>query len=563
MVAISVIIPTYNRAARLRACLDSLARQTQPASEFEVIVIVDGSTDETGETLSGLRTPYSLQVRWQSNAGQHVARNEGIEAAKGQYCLFLDDDVLADPALIAEHLHAQQRHGGVVAIGRIDLELPSTADGFVRAYGEGWRDHYTELGEAAQPPSWVDCYGGNLSVPRSALMAVGLFAADLPRCHDIELGYRLAQSKLPFVYLAEARGRQVEDKNTRALAAAFERSGAAWFALYTRHPGMLGPLLGEFNVARRREVLLRRLLLALDLPTTLLASVGRVLPGRNAATKWHFFLHRYSYWRGVRRSIRDRDTWRRLTSGTPILMYHAFAVDGEAPSRYVVSPRRFAAQLRWLRRLGFQPLTLEEYLAYRREDRLPPARAVVLTIDDGYRDACTVAAPILRQYGCSATIFLVTQAVGRTNDWSAREELAGRPLLSWSDIRAMQSATVQFGAHTRTHPLLPSIPPARARDEIVGSRLDLEREIGRAITTFAFPYGASDPTIEAVVRESGLLGACGAKAGLNHPATSPFRLRRVAVHGTDSLGRFLVKLWLGDVPNMRQRRKRSGVRNHH
>jgi len=67
--ALSVIVATYNRAALLRDCLESLARQTLPSDEFEVVVVVDGSTDATRQMLRGLTVPYRLVVVSQSNRG--------------------------------------------------------------------------------------------------------------------------------------------------------------------------------------------------------------------------------------------------------------------------------------------------------------------------------------------------------------------------------------------------------------------------------------------------------------------------------------------------------------
>src|SRR5215813_8372071 len=118
MVELSVVIPTYNRAESLRRCLLALGQQTQSAADFEVIVVVDGSSDGTCAMLERLSTPYQLVViEQQPNQGAAVARNRGAERASGKYCLFLDDDIVAGPALIAEHLAGQRRSttgGGVV-----------------------------------------------------------------------------------------------------------------------------------------------------------------------------------------------------------------------------------------------------------------------------------------------------------------------------------------------------------------------------------------------------------------------------------------------------------------
>src|SRR5215207_6519965 len=110
MIELSVVIPTYNRADRLRASLEALGRQTLPAGDFEVIVVVDGSTDGTLEMLGRLRAAYRLRVVSQANSGQNVARNHGAELARGPYGVSLEENMAADPRLLAGHLRAQGKH---------------------------------------------------------------------------------------------------------------------------------------------------------------------------------------------------------------------------------------------------------------------------------------------------------------------------------------------------------------------------------------------------------------------------------------------------------------------
>ena len=65
MIELSVVIPTYNRVERLRSCLEALNRQTLATSQFEVIVVIDGSTDETREMLQKFESAYRLRPMWQ------------------------------------------------------------------------------------------------------------------------------------------------------------------------------------------------------------------------------------------------------------------------------------------------------------------------------------------------------------------------------------------------------------------------------------------------------------------------------------------------------------------
>ena len=82
MTELSVVIATYNRAERLRSCLDGLGaqslREATSAVAFEVVVVVDGSTDRTRELLGSYRSPFPLKVIWQENAGQPSALNRGV-----------------------------------------------------------------------------------------------------------------------------------------------------------------------------------------------------------------------------------------------------------------------------------------------------------------------------------------------------------------------------------------------------------------------------------------------------------------------------------------------------
>src|SRR5581483_11753966 len=136
MVELSVVIPTFNRASRLRTCLEALAHQTQPAEDFEVVVVVDGSTDDTRQMLSELKLPFLLRVIEQPNQGQCAARNHGAQVASGRTLLFLDDDIIPGPDLISTHLAAHQEHSGIVGIGSLRMSIPTKADWFVRGFAQ-------------------------------------------------------------------------------------------------------------------------------------------------------------------------------------------------------------------------------------------------------------------------------------------------------------------------------------------------------------------------------------------------------------------------------------------
>jgi peptidoglycan/xylan/chitin deacetylase (PgdA/CDA1 family) len=210
----------------------------------------------------------------------------------------------------------------------------------------------------------------------------------------------------------------------------------------------------------------------------------------------------------------------------------------------------------WLKRRGYRVLSLEEFLSYRQDHRLPPAHSVVITIDDGYADNQSRAYPILQRYGFPATIFLVSGSVGGVNQWDQSGELAGRPLLSLPEIRAMLRGGIQIGAHSRTHSMLTTEPIAWVQEEVLGSRLDLEHDLQVPIRVFAYPYGEYDSAIQTIAEQAGFLGSCGVKMGKNSLKTPSHALRRIEIRGTDSMLRFVCALWTGQRGELFQRRSR-------
>jgi peptidoglycan/xylan/chitin deacetylase (PgdA/CDA1 family) len=433
----------------------------------------------------------------------------------------------------------------VVGLGQITLRLGRQPDWFARCYAAGWQEHYRQLHGGDREVSWLDCYGGNFSVDRELFASAGGFGSNLRRADDTELAFRLAQRGATFVYLPQAMGCHDEQKRIEALAAAAENSGAEWVAICQRHPVAMPQVLGWLMDTSPRENVLRRLVSILRLSPRLLNAIGALLAGRRLEHRWYRFVQNYFYWRGARRALALNAGGRHWTQGTPILMYHAFAAPGEPASRFVIPIRRFAQQMTWLKRLGYQAISLEAYLHYRRQHGRPPPRAVVITIDDGYADVYTLAYPILRRYGFSATAFVVSSRVGAASDWPGPPELHGRRLMSWQQLGALHRGGLRLGAHTLSHPRLAGLPAERVAAELQGARTEIERRLQVSPLTLAFPYGEFDPAAQLLAEQAGYEASCGVAPGLNSALTPLHALRRTEVDGRRSLAHFLVSLWTG------------------
>jgi glycosyltransferase involved in cell wall biosynthesis/peptidoglycan/xylan/chitin deacetylase (PgdA/CDA1 family) len=539
--ALSVLIATHNRREMLERCLEALAAQEIDPAEFEVVVADDGSTDDTAAALDRLSTPFELRVIGHGKAGKPVVLNAAIEAARGEVCLFIDDDVIASPRLIAEHLEAHRREPRTLGIGVLVQRQPVKPDPYAEANARQWNGRYEGLSE--RPLDWADCYGANFSAPTAALREIGGFAAGLPAIEDIEIAFRLCREGGCVVeYLPAAEALHDDEKPGARIVADEERYGGFCAGFVSTHPETRGRLLGWVNEPTLREVALRRLLLALRIPTRALIAAGGLLPSDRRKI-WFGFVSRYAFWRGVRGGM-DRRRWLEVSRGVPVLMYHAFSANGEG-ERFVMPARSFTRQMRLLAALRYRVISLEELAeALRRENPLP-RRAVVITIDDGYRDNAEVALPILHRHGFPASVFLVSERLDAGNDWDAEGDVAGRSTLSREQIEQMREGGIGFGAHTRTHCKLPGLDQADMKDQLAGSRHDLEATLGESVETLTYPYGLHDDRVVEATREAGFTAACTVEAVPSRPGDDPLRIPRIEITGTDSPLRFLRKLWIG------------------
>ncbi|MEO7910653.1 MAG: exopolysaccharide biosynthesis glycosyltransferase EpsD [Roseiflexaceae bacterium] len=217
MLTLSIIIPTYNRCKQLQRVLTGLERQTVPSNQFEVIVVSDGSTDDTNDFLKTASTGLQLKPIFQSNSGVAAARNNGLHNASGQLILFLDDDVVPHPQLVAEHLRIHiSQPGDVIVLGPM-----LTPSDFSLAPWVRWeqamlvKQYDAMLAEKFQPTA-RQFYTGNTSLAREHLLKAGGFDEHFRRAEDVELAYRLAQAGLRFIFNAQAIGYHYAERSFRS-----------------------------------------------------------------------------------------------------------------------------------------------------------------------------------------------------------------------------------------------------------------------------------------------------------------------------------------------------------
>jgi len=214
-------------------------------------------------------------------------------------------------------------------------------------------------------------------------------------------------------------------------------------------------------------------------------------------------------------------------------MYHSISESNH--DRLTVAPQRFAAEMRLLAEQEFRVISLAE-ACRRLASTEELERTVVLTFDDGHRDFLTTAAPVLRQHGFSATLFIVTGRLGEAT--ARRTAQKKRALLNRDELCELRSEGFQLGSHTVTHADLRSLDDATLNRELADSRAVIA-EMGETFIPFAYPGGTFTKRERDAVKRAGY--DCGVIVGGrwgNGAETDRFLLKREPMLASDSLDWF-------------------------
>lgn len=229
-------------------------------------------------------------------------------------------------------------------------------------------------------------------------------------------------------------------------------------------------------------------------------------------------------------------------SGLPVLTYHHILRD-EENTRFrhtstTTSVRAFNNQMTWLRDRGYSTLTMYQLEGYVRNKMNLPARAVVITFDDGLKSVSRYAYPVLKQYGMKATAFIISSRIkGRPQKWDPKS----LQFMSVSELNGIRDV-FDFQSHThflhRVDGYHRPILLSRSHHNIL---FDFERS-RRALAQFnphvlylSYPFGGYNATAVNAAAEAGFHLAVTTVKGKVKPGDNPFLLKRLYILRTDSL----------------------------
>ncbi len=533
----SIIIPTYQRRDLVLRMVRALAYQ-EFAGKFEVIVVVDGSTDGTVEYLKALAVPFSLTVLEQQNQGAAMARNNGASVARGGILLFLDDDMEAHPRMLTEH-HLSYGEGAQVVLGHLPLhhEAPRT---FLSNGIESWAaDRLQQLTSSQAELTLHDLLTGQISMRREVFDELGGFDSVFTHGgsfgnEDVDFGYRLLMKGYKVVFNPNAISWQYYDVQPRDYLRKLYQCGQADVLFARKYPQQAETLF-VLNGSRRKLNRyfwrpIQSLPFLASFFTRLLSGLTLNLLDREVVNGLTIRLFRETgsayYWQGVN----EKGGFPNSKSVT-VLAYHAISdlPHGSGLEAYGVPPNQFQRQLDELIEAGYQFVDADELLRFLSGRAGLPHRALLLTFDDGYADLLTAASPALAERAIPAVVFAVSNLLGKTNEWDAAKGMPRLPLLDVDGLKQLSQNRFEIGAHSRTHQCLTRITGEELCAEINGSVSELESNgLGRP-RLFAYPYGEVNEAVRQVVEHAGIQAAFTVRPGRVRRSQNCLLLPRIEV----------------------------------
>jgi GT2 family glycosyltransferase len=222
---ISIVVPSYNGKEKVLRLLHALEKQTYLS--FEVIVVLDGSTDGSANAINSNNwTAFPLKVIEQKNNGRASARNTGVSHISTEHILFFDDDMVPFNTCIQEYMHFFQQHNNVIALGQI-IEPASKNDSEIKKYKDHlntqWNEELSAYKQNIIPDSMTVLAAANVALSASLFKELSGFDQRLKDIEDYDFALRAKQAGIKTYYVDSAIAKHQDDFSFQKYA---ERSKA-------------------------------------------------------------------------------------------------------------------------------------------------------------------------------------------------------------------------------------------------------------------------------------------------------------------------------------------------
>jgi hypothetical protein len=296
-VPLSVAIASRDRRAKLQETLEVLARQEYPRDHWEVVLALDGPTDDSAEMAAAMDFPVPLRVVTQPPSGVGAARNHGARVAEHPIVVFLDDDIHPRPGFLAAHARS---HAAAPA-ERLTLGTypPATTarDFNATMVRRWWADHFRLIAAPGHRWRFTDICDGNSSIPVRLFQEVGGFDQSFTgRRQDYEFGVRILEAGVPVAYVSEAAAVHHFDPTLETTLRNARQEGRDDAALIRKHPATAAslPIAGLTAYVARLGTAAAWLPRATALEAWRRSAVRALnaLEAANLRSRWTYLLHR-------------------------------------------------------------------------------------------------------------------------------------------------------------------------------------------------------------------------------------------------------------------------------
>lgn len=239
---LSVIIPVYNQGKIITKTLKALFEQNFPKEKYEIIVVDDGSNDDTNKILKSFKRKFKdkIKILKTKNHGKGAARNIGIKAARNKIIVLLDGDIIASPSLLSEHLKWHQKFPkkNFAMVGNITWPSQFKITPFMYWLEHGGSQLDFDNLKNQDEIDYKHFYTGNASFKKDFLLENGLFDENFGRemYEDLELAYRLKQKGLKIFYNKNACVYHYHQTDPQKYSKRMIKVGKGAKILFEKHP---------------------------------------------------------------------------------------------------------------------------------------------------------------------------------------------------------------------------------------------------------------------------------------------------------------------------------------